>query len=320
MNSPSSTSGTEGVAAPTAPVVPNTREGIPTDTNATTAPAADSTPCMRTGDAERAAASIARADARTMALLRAILSTITTDRARALLVALAAWWHAVVALAANHTTAARVVAEAAYDAADEHGDATTCAALVGAFVGVGASTLHDIACDPREASEAKNHAASALPMIDALLAELDHQHATPKHAAQHTEHVEGQRVALVPRRIERHPDAPADPREAFARALLEFSAEHDVAALALVGAEVMFPDYAGCSDAMEVRKAVTAVCETVTAPLTEASKAHRGTVDIVDATERAALALRDAARVIVAASHLLDASIAVERARCEVCK
>lgn len=298
MNTSTNASGTEGVAAPTAPVVPNTWEGITTDTHATTARTADSTSCTQTGDGAHVDPYLARGNALAMTLLRAIVSTVAADRGRMLLATLAVWWHALAALATSHSTAALDVAREAYDAADEHGDATTCAALVAAFAGVDASTLYGMARDPREASEVRNMAREALPIIAALLAELDH--------------VEGKRAPTE--------HVTADPREVFARTLLEYAAEHDVAALALVGAEVMFPDYAGCSDAMEVRKVVTAVCEHVTAPLTEAGRATRGTVDHLDAVERAGLALRDVARVIDAASHMLDASIATERARCEACK
>ena len=282
MNSPSSTSGTEGVAAPAAPMVTNTREGITTDTNATTARAADSTSCTRTGD--RARAAIAAADVRSMILLRAILSTIAPDRARALLVALAAWWHAVVALASTHTAAALETAHAAYDAADEHGDATTCAALVAAFTGVDASSLYDIASAPGEASEARNMALVALPMIDALLAELG--------AAG-----QGER-------------APADPREAFARSLLEFSAENNTPSLALVGAEVMFPDYASAAAPGMVHAAVVQVCETVADTIASTWHPTITRLATLERTESAAIMLRDAARIIVAGSHLLDAHVA----------
>lgn len=254
----------------------------PTDTHATTAPARDSTPSTQTGD--RARAAIAATDTRTMILLRAILSTIAPDRARGLLVALAAWWHAVVALAATHTAAALETAQAAYDAADEHGDATTCAALVAAFVGVDASSLYDIASAPGEASEARNMAATALPMIDALLAEYGA-----------TEHVEG---------------AADDPREAFARGLLEFAAENDAPALALVGAEVMFPDYASAQTPGMVHAAVVQVCATVADALASTWHPTITRLATLERTESATIMMRDAARIIVAGSHLLDAHVA----------
>ncbi len=282
MNTTSSTSGTVGVAAPAAPVVENTREGITTDTHATTAPARDSTPSTQTGD--RARAAIAATDARTLRLLRAILSTIAPDRARALLVALAAWWHAVVALAATHTAAALETAQAAYDAADEHGDATTCAALVAAFVGVDAAALYDIAQEPREASEARSMAAVALPMIDALLAELG---------------AAGQGGG-----------APHDPREAFARSLLEFSAENNTPSLALVGAEVMFPDYASAQTPGMVHAAVVQVCTTVADTIASTWHPTITRLATLERTESAAIMLRDASRLLVAGSHLLDAHVA----------
>ncbi len=251
-------------------------------------------PCTACHGRGEKRAAIAAADVRSMILLRAILSTIAPDRARALLVALAAWWHAVVALASTHTAAALETAHAAYDAADEHGDATTCAALVAAFTGVDASSLYDIARAPGEASEARNMARDALPMIDALLAEYGA-----------TEHVEG----------ERHPDAPADPREAFARALLEFAAENDAPALALVGAEVMFPDAASSQTPGMVHRAVTQVCATVADALAASWHPSAAFFAGLERAESAAVTMRDAARIIVAGSHLLDSHIAATLAR-----
>lgn len=105
-------------------------------------------------------------------------------------------------------------------------------------------------------------------------------------------------------------DATADPRDTFARALLEFSAQYDVAPLALVGAEVMFPDYADGCDAAEVRAAVTAVCGVIAEKLDGAARAFDAAR--VELTDSAAAAMRDAARVFVAASHLLDAIAASE--------
>lgn len=106
--------------------------------------------------------------------------------------------------------------------------------------------------------------------------------------------------------VEPHPAAPADPRDAFARALLAFAAEHDVAALALIGAEVMFPDYAGSCDAALVRDALSALCGSVVEALNESARSERP-LPRLERMEAAAITMRDVARVLATGSHLLDA-------------
>lgn len=107
-------------------------------------------------------------------------------------------------------------------------------------------------------------------------------------------------------RVEPQPDAPADPRDAFARALLAFAAEHNVAALALVGAGVMFPNYASGCEVSEVRAAVGALCGCVTETLAAAESEAR-IIERLARMESVAITMRDVARVLTAGSHLLDA-------------
>lgn len=106
--------------------------------------------------------------------------------------------------------------------------------------------------------------------------------------------------------VEPQPDAPADPRDAFARALLAFAAEHNVAALALVGAGVMFPNYANGCEVSEVRAAVEALCGCITGTLAAAESSERPLVRL-ERMESVAVTMRDVARLLSAASHLLDA-------------
>lgn len=130
-------------------------------------------------------------------------------------------------------------------------------------------------------------AAMALPMVDALLAEYG-----------------------ATERVERHPDAADDPREAFARALLEFSAENNTPSLALVGAEVMFPDYASAQTPGMVHAAVVQVCEAVTGTIASTWSPSITRLFSLERTESAAIMMRDASRLLVAGSHLLDAHVA----------
>ena len=107
--------------------------------------------------------------------------------------------------------------------------------------------------------------------------------------------------------VEPQPDAPADPRNAFARALLAFAAEHNVAALALVGAGVMFPDCADGCEVSEVRVAVQALCGCITDTLAAAESSERGALVRLERMESVAITMRDVARLLTAGSHLLDA-------------
>jgi len=284
MNSPSSTSGTEGVAAPTAPVATNTREGITTDTHATTAPPRDSTPSMQTGDT----ATMLR-----RALVRAILSTLAPDVAATLVALLVQWFRVLLAMTPDDHEAANVATDRMM------GDATRLDVEPHARAIVAAIALeapHGVAANMTAAGDGSMWRMSHSITADALalLSRLDGFTAAQSPAATMT--------TAAPAGINH--------RGAVARAVLEFSAGHHAAALALCGAEVMFPDAASEGAVETVRDVVEGVCEAVGAELRNAYTSPNPRAQ-VQHMEAGAFVMRDAARVIVAGSHLLDV-IAVE--------
>jgi len=275
------TDGAAGAGTPTAPVVPNAGEGITTDTNATTAPPRDSTPSMQTGDT---------ATALRRALVRAILSTLAPDVAATLVALLVQWFRVLLAMTPDDHEAANVATDRMM------GDATRLDVEPHARAIVAAIALeapHGVAANMTAAGDGSMWRMSHSITADALalLSRLDGFTAAQSPA-----------VAAAP--------AVPDPREAFARAVLEFSAEHHAAALALCGAEVMFPDAASEGAVETVRDVVEGVCEAVGAELRNAYTSPNPRAQ-VQHMEAGAFVMRDAARVIVAGSHLLDV-IAVE--------
>lgn len=275
-------SGTEGVAAPTAPVATNTREGITTDTHATTAPPRDSTPCMQTGD--------------TMfrrALVRAILSTLDASTRAALLSALGAWLRTLVLVCVDG--GALYDAERAEEHASQLAPDGVAAALVAAWSGNSVCELHAYAThrgDFGEHAFVLSAARVALGDIAVMLGE-----------AVDVGEVDGGRddvaVAVTAGQGGEH--------AAFVAALLEYAAEHEAPALALDAAHAATRD-TGAHAATMLLLAAEHVCEHG-ATLTRSPGRAMGEPTARE-RELCAVYMRDVARLLTLASKALDTTSA----------
>ena len=287
MNTSTNASGTEGVAAPTAPMVTNARESITTDTDATTAPPRDSTPSTQTGDT---AAMFRRA------LVRAILSTLDASTAATLLVALGAWLRALVLVCVDG--GALYDAERAEEHASQLAPDGVAAALVAAWSGNSVCELHAYAThrgDFGEHAFVLSAARVALGDIAVMLGELGEVGEVDTATAEGVAHVTA---------------GQGGEHAAFVSALLEYAAEHDAPALALAAAHVATREV-GEHAATMVMRAAEHVCEHAATRTRTPGRA----MGEPTARERelAAVDMRDAARLLTLASRALDGT-STERA------
>ena len=143
------TDGAAGVAAPTAPMVPNAGEGITTGADTTHAPD--------------------RSQLDRGAIVRAILSTLAADTAAALVTLLVRWFRAIVAVESSPASGDAVTDDAVQAAADI-GAEEHARAVVAAFMVDG---MHDTARAAADTRAVRLAAADALNVLGALVAPIN---------------------------------------------------------------------------------------------------------------------------------------------------